>query len=390
LIPNYNWKIISGWSNYSCKVISHKISEKKMGYRGSKSKLYANFVKEQRVDGSWCINPNQTLMHLRCTLMDFERNYQIKNPSKQLNIKNFSSLQSNTKMNPWFITGFADAESTFTIIIDKNIKCNIGWRVQAKFQIGLNLHDLDLLLKIQQFFGGIGSISKSGNTVFYSISSVKDLTNIIIPHFEAFSLLTQKRADFLLFKQVVELINNKDHLTKEGLIKIINLKASMNLGISDIVKSNFNNTDPVERPIIKIDNIIDPHWVTGFVNGEGSFDIKIYSSKTKIKQAVQLRFRIPQHERDTKLIDILIKYFDSGTKEKHTKFPLITLVIVKFKVITETIIPFFELYPMIGKKQLDYLDWCKIAKLMKDDYHLTIEGLNLIQQIKAGMNKRRK
>ena len=40
-----------------------------------------NFVKEQRVDGSWC---NKSL-HLRCTLMDFERNYQIKKPSKQLN-----------------------------------------------------------------------------------------------------------------------------------------------------------------------------------------------------------------------------------------------------------------------------------------------------------------
>jgi len=40
LIPNYIRKIISGWINYSCKVISHKINEKKMGNRGSKSALF--------------------------------------------------------------------------------------------------------------------------------------------------------------------------------------------------------------------------------------------------------------------------------------------------------------------------------------------------------------
>ncbi len=39
LIPNYNFNIISGWTNYSGKVISRKMSENKMGNRGSKSGL---------------------------------------------------------------------------------------------------------------------------------------------------------------------------------------------------------------------------------------------------------------------------------------------------------------------------------------------------------------
>jgi len=37
MVPNNSWKIISGWSNYSGKVISHKMSESEMGNRGSKS-----------------------------------------------------------------------------------------------------------------------------------------------------------------------------------------------------------------------------------------------------------------------------------------------------------------------------------------------------------------
>ena len=63
MIPSYNWKVIDGWSNYSGMVISHKMIEREMDDRGSKSKLSLNrptshkhklnFVKEQRVDGSW-------------------------------------------------------------------------------------------------------------------------------------------------------------------------------------------------------------------------------------------------------------------------------------------------------------------------------------------------
>ena len=364
------------------------MNESEMGYRGSKSELMQkDSVKEQRVDGSWSIKAKSKQMLLRCTLMGFERNYQIKVPSKQLNY--FSTLHSNNRLNPWFVTGLADSEGTFTIMIDPNQKRTLGWRVQAKFQIGLHKRDLDLLLQLQQFFGGIGSIGKSENMVFYSVSSVKDLTQTIIPHFLNYSLLTQKASDFLLFKAIVDLINNKVHLTIEGLNQIINIKASMNIGLSQIVKSNFSQIVPVNRPLIKTNKIPDPQWITGFVNGEGTFDVKIYKSKTNSGYAVQLRFRIPQHERDTKLIQLIIKYFKSGVLEKHTQFPAVTLVIVKFSDLIEKIIPFFELYPLIGIKQKDFLDWCKIARLMNDGSHLTIEGLNLIRQIKDGMNKGR-
>lgn len=76
--------------------------------------------------------------------------------------------------------------------------------------------------------------------------------------------------------------------------------------------------------------------------------------------------------------------------ESHSKFPAVTLVITKFSIIRDKIIPFFELYPLTGQKKLDYLDWCKISKLMSEGSHLTTEGLNLIRDIKEGMNKGRK
>jgi hypothetical protein len=86
IIPSYIWKNISGWSNYSGKVISYKMNENEMDNRGSKSVVVSTLenaiVKEQRVYGSWygCfIAPC-----LRYTLTGSERNYQIKILSNQI------------------------------------------------------------------------------------------------------------------------------------------------------------------------------------------------------------------------------------------------------------------------------------------------------------------
>jgi hypothetical protein len=179
MIPNYSWKAICGWINYSCMVISQKINENLMGNRGSKSVFINNTVKEQRVDGIWWIKP----IHLRYTLMGSEKNYRIKILSKLLNNKQFSTLSSQFKMTPWFGTGLTDSEGSFVITIYKNKEIKIGWRVQAIFQIELHIRDLALLLELQQLFGGCGSIvqSKTRNTARFSVSNIKDLTTFIIP-----------------------------------------------------------------------------------------------------------------------------------------------------------------------------------------------------------------
>ena len=67
---------------------------------------YKGAVKEQRVDGSWCNENtlhlqvdgswcNENTLHLRYTLKGFERNYQIRIPSNQINkIKLYSTAST--------------------------------------------------------------------------------------------------------------------------------------------------------------------------------------------------------------------------------------------------------------------------------------------------------
>jgi hypothetical protein len=121
----------------------------------------------------------------------------------------------------------------------------------------LHIKDLSLLYRIESFFG-VGNISINAESVSYQVNSLKFLTEVIIPHFEKYPLLTQKRADFLLFKMVIKLMNQKEHLTIEGLRKIVSLRASINRGLSEELRESFPGIIPVERPLVEINQIPDP------------------------------------------------------------------------------------------------------------------------------------
>ena len=185
----------------------------------------------------------------------FRKKLSNQNPFKQLNKDkiNFSTLVKNSKINPWFVTGFKDAEGSFgvSISIENRIKGRIGWAIKPRFQISLNSKDINLLLQLQEFFGCGLIVNKNTRIeVSFRVNSIQDLTNYLIPHFLNYPLLYQKAADFLLFTKIVKIINNKMHLTEDGLQQIINLRASINLGLSDLHKTKFPNYNQVARPII--------------------------------------------------------------------------------------------------------------------------------------------
>src|SRR5438270_5090518 len=164
----------------------------------------------------------------------------------------------NNKLNPYWITGFADAESSFSIRITKNKNRKIGWRISPIFSIELHKRDIILLKRIQVFFG-VGSIYKHRSNVVYQVQSFEDLLNVIIPHFNEYILLTQKRHDFLLFKIIVNILKTKQHTSIEVLQDIINIRASMNKGLSRELLLSFPNTVPYSRPKIQFNKIMNPN-----------------------------------------------------------------------------------------------------------------------------------
>ena len=291
-------------------------------------------------------------------------------------------------LDPWFVVGFTDGEGSFTITIYKDKEYVTGWHIQAMYQIHLHAKDLPLLKQIQSFFG-VGTIQtiKSNNSAIYRVTHKKELIERIIPFFDKYNLLTQKRADFELFKSVVILMQNREHITKEGLIKIVNIKASINKGLSNTLMEYFPNVLPVNRPIIETTEIPDPAWISGFSSAEACFDVTIAKNNSNLKYQTKLRFRITQHVRDRALLDLIRKYLNCGRLEYSRD--VVEISVTKFSDILNIVIPLFEKYPIQGVKVLNFKDFCKVALLVKDRDHLTASGLSIIKTIKSRMNNSR-
>jgi len=92
----------------------------------------------------------------------------------------------------------------------------------------------------------------------YRISSREDLA-ILMDHFRKYPLTTQKFADYILFKQILDLFNRKAHLRKKGLQEIVNLRASLNKGLSLELNKAFPETIPVPRPLVNDQEIKEPY-----------------------------------------------------------------------------------------------------------------------------------
>ena len=178
------------------------------------------------------------------------------------------------------------------------------------------MHEKDraLIQSIQDFFGGIGYVSKPNNTstVEFRVTTIKDIVDVIIPHFDNYPLITQKYSDYVLFKQIVLLMLNKEHNTYDGVLKIVNIKASLNLGLSNDLKKAFPNAVPVSRLDYLYKGIIEPSWLAGFATGESNFFIAVQKSYLLV-------FSIAQHTRDLLLLESFVNFLASGFVMNYKK-----------------------------------------------------------------------
>jgi hypothetical protein len=292
-------------------------------------------------------------------------------------------------LNPHYVSGFTDGEGCFFIGVSSDPKFKTGYRVKATFQIGLHAKDLALLEQIKLFFG-VGKITKlATESIQFRVSGLEDL-NLIINHFDNYPLLTRKQSDYLLFKEVLNLMKKGKHLTLEGLNRIVSIKATLNSReLSDALRLAFPNLEPALRPEIPNNKIQDLHWLAGFTDAEGCFFIALKKSPaSKLGETVWLRFILTQHSKDKELLESLISTLNCG---RYVPKPDCGEYIVeKFADVRNKIIPIFEEFKLHGIKSQNYEDFKKAALLIENKSHLTREGLDEIKKIKGRMNKNRK
>lgn len=143
---------------------------------------------------------------------------------------------------------------------------------------------------------------------------------LLIKHFDQYPLI--KKADYLLWREIVMIILRKEHLTSEGLEIIFKKIASINRGLYDELKAAFPHVVPVKRALI-LDQVFPyPQWLAG--SAEGCFFVNVYSSDNKTGATVKLRFNLVQPNRDEHLMRSLIEYFGGGNLYKEAFYYQIT------------------------------------------------------------------
>ena len=135
------------------------------------------------------------------------------------------------RLNASWITGFTDGEGCFHISINKLSGMSLGWQVLPEFRIVQHEKDEFVLYKIKDYFGfgnvRINRTDHHGTRKEFRVRGLENL-NKVINFFSKYKLNTSKRRDFEIFSEVIQLMNNKEHLTKEGLNKIAKLISEMN------------------------------------------------------------------------------------------------------------------------------------------------------------------
>jgi len=133
--------------------------------------------------------------------------------------------------------------------------------------------------------------------------------------------------------------------------------------------------------------MLNPHYIVGFVDGEGCFCISLNKNGDRLPE-VRLIFEIELREDDEPILREIQESLDCGSiyhlnYERYAKWrPHVKLKVSNFHDISAKVIPFFQRYPLQAKKRLQFEKFCLTAELIKTKQHLTLEGIEQIRALK--------
>ena len=103
-------------------------------------------------------------------------------------------------LSPWQVTGLTDGEGGFYCSILKTSSTNGTDRIRVKleFKVVQKSHSEGVLFKLQNFFscGTVVIDNRKTDTKKYHVTSINEILNKIIPHFETYPCLTSKFLNF--------------------------------------------------------------------------------------------------------------------------------------------------------------------------------------------------
>jgi len=252
-----------------------------------------------------------------------------------------------------------------------------------------------VLYELKEFFGCGQVIPSSKDCMRFVVQSNKDITTKIIPHFTNYPLQTSKELNFESLKRAALIVSKGDHLSSEGLNEIVNLKNSMN--------KNRSFDEQYNHLLLNKDKVkLNPYWVLGFVDAEGTFGSLITKSsivkgeKELEKIVTRSRLSISQSTHDVFILQHIKNFFKAGYLDPTEK-EIDTLDKAKicrdssfyYNSTPESFMSFFEDYTLLTRKLLDFIDFKQFYLFKKEKYYLTEKGFEKMLSLSSRMNSGR-
>jgi len=138
--------------------------------------------------------------------------------------------------------------------------------------------------------------------------------------------------------------------------------------------------------------MLNPHYVIGLVDGEGSFTVYIPTKETKRRAKAEPRFYLKLNERDKDILYALKNFFKCGNvyfqkdrRENHQD--CYRYEVANRNDLERIIIPFFRKYRLnLETKRKDFKIFCEIMRRISRGEHLTNSGLKNLYRLKQKMH----
>ena len=130
-----------------------------------------------------------------------------------------------------YIAGYVDGEGSFSVVVNRNPSCRTGYQLVPEFHVSQNGERAQVLVLIQERFGGCGYIKRNGrhdDALVLVVRRREDLLKTVIPFFESCPLLSSKQAEFEKFASIVKAMAAGCHRSPEGFKGLLETAVSMN------------------------------------------------------------------------------------------------------------------------------------------------------------------
>lgn len=187
-------------------------------------------------------------------------------------------------------------------------------------------------------------------------------------------------------KKIISLINGKLRTPKihqlYSLIEWINQNHNL-----DIKKLSLNN-----------EALNNDSWLAGFIDSDGSFNIRHTRLESGVKRRISCSLRIEQRKVDPitnesyqGILTLIAEFYNTklSLRQQARTNREYFIVSASSQKSLRIIIDYLEDHFLLSSKYLDYRDWAKAVNLILTNLHYTEEGIAQIDKLKNNMNRNR-